>query len=64
MGTDSFLLKKIDTLILKVQLFAQGAKIRKNYPQIKFDQSWEHFLLKIFFCSSDIGGYGGVLLRI
>ena len=47
MGTDfqsSFLPQKIDTFLLKVQLWASGAKIRKSDRQFNFDQSWEHFL--------------------
>ena len=46
-------------------MWASGAKIRKNYRQSNFEPSWEHFLLKHFFCSSDTEGFGrGFLLRI
>jgi len=35
----SILPQKIDTLLLKVQLWASGIRIRKNDRQFNFDQS-------------------------
>ena len=49
----SFLPQKIDTFLLKVQLWAAGEKIQKSNRQFKI------------VCSSDTGGCGGgFLLRI
>ena len=52
MGTDfqsSILPQKIDTFLLKVQLWAIGANIRKSDRQFNFYQSWEHFVQKKVF---------------
>ena len=55
----SVLPQKIDTLLLKVQLWASGVKILKSDLQFNFNLCWEHFLLNRFFCSSDAVGPGG-----